>query len=97
MGCPADHRFNVAPILLDNTQKVLNLTVSISALYAFNESENTLSESENENYVISLLKLFVLTLCTSYKVEETKCIILLISSRFRDMIILNVRRDSLWL
>lgn len=71
MGCPADHRFNVAPILLDNTQKVLNLTVSISALYAFNESENTLSESENENYVISLLKLFVLTLCTSYKVEET--------------------------
>ncbi len=71
MGCPADHRFNVAPILLDNTQKVLNLTVSISTLYAFNESENTLSESENENYVISLLKLFVLTLCTSYKVEET--------------------------
>lgn len=71
MGCPADHHFNVAPILLDNTQKVLNLTVSISALYAFNESENTLSESGNENYVISLLKLFVLTLCTSYKVEET--------------------------
>lgn len=41
MGCPADHRFNVAPILLDNTQKVLNLTVSISALYAFNDKIQT--------------------------------------------------------
>ncbi len=70
MGCPADHRFNVSPIVLDNTQRVLNLTASMNSLYEFNEAELSLSDVETEKYVINLLKLFVLTLCTSYKVEE---------------------------
>lgn len=70
LGCPADHQFNVAPILLDNTQRVLNLTVSMSYLYEFNESECPFPDADSEIYLINLLKLFVLTLCTSYKVEE---------------------------
>ena len=71
MGCPADHRFNVAPLLLDNTQRVLNLTVSMSNLYEFNESDISLSDTDAQEYIINLLKLFVLTLCTSYKVEDS--------------------------
>lgn len=70
MGSPADHRFNVAPVVLDNTQRVLNLTVTLSSLLHFNEIESDENESELENQIISLLKLMVLTFCTSYKVQE---------------------------
>ena len=70
MGSPADHRFNVAPVVLDNTQRVLNLTVTLSTLFHFNEMESDENESELENQIISLLKLMVLTFCTSYKVQE---------------------------
>lgn len=70
MGCPADHRFNVAPVLLDNSQKVLNLTVTISSLYDFEKTKDIFSDEEAENYIINLLKLMVLTFCTSYKVQE---------------------------
>lgn len=70
MGSPADHRFNVAPVVLDNTQRVLNLTVTLSTLLHFNEMEFDEKESELENQIFSLLKLMVLTFCTSYKVQE---------------------------
>ena len=70
MGCPADHRFNVAPLILDNSQRVLNLTVSMSNLFAFGEELSAMTEDDAENHVIDLLKLMILTLCTSYKVEE---------------------------
>lgn len=70
MGCPADHRFNVAPVILDNSQRVLNLTVTMSNLLAFNDASGAMAEEDAENYIINLLKLMVLTLCTSYKVEE---------------------------
>ena len=70
MGCPADHRFNVAPVILDNSQKVLNLTVTISSLYAFKEEVHNMSEGEAEKQVIDLLRLMILTFCTSYKVTE---------------------------
>lgn len=70
MGCPADHRFNVAPVILDNSQRVLNLTVSISNLLAFSEESSAMTEENAEKYVINLLKLMILTFCTSYKVEE---------------------------
>ena len=70
MGCPADHRFNVAPVILDNSQKVLNLTVTISSLYAFKEEVHNMSEEEADKHVIDLLRLMILTFCTSYKVTE---------------------------
>ena len=70
MGCPADHRFNVAPIVLDNSQRVLNLTVTMNSLYAFREEVHTMPEEDAENFAIDLLKLMVLTFSTSYKVNE---------------------------
>lgn len=70
MGCPADHRFNVSPIVLDNTQKVLNLTVTLSNIYEFNNLDQTSPAVELELYIITLLKLFILTLGTSYKVKD---------------------------
>lgn len=70
MGCPADHRFNVAPVILDNSQQVLNLTVTKSSLLAFNEETDAMEEKEAEDRVINLLKLMILTIGTSYKVDE---------------------------
>ncbi|MBQ2823747.1 MAG: hypothetical protein IJF18_04135 [Oscillospiraceae bacterium] len=70
MGCPADHRFNVSPIVLDNTQKVLNLTVTLGDLYQFNEKELEWSKKQKDNYLLNILKLMILTFCTSYKVDE---------------------------
>ena len=70
MGCPADHRFNVAPVILDNSQKVLNLTVTIGSLYAFKEEVLNMSEEDAEKHIIDLLKLMILTFCTSYKVSD---------------------------
>ena len=70
MGSPADYRFNVAPVVLDNTQQVLNLTVTLSTLLHFTEIGYDENESEWENQIILLLKLMVLTFCTSYKVQE---------------------------
>jgi hypothetical protein len=70
MGCPADHRFNVAPVILDNSQKVLNLTVTMSSLLAFNEETEAMEEKEEEDHIINLLKLMILTIGTSYKVNE---------------------------
>lgn len=70
MGCPADHKFNVSPIVLDNTQRVLNLTVTLRDLYRFNEIDFSCSEEYIDCYLLTLLKLMILTFCTSYKVEE---------------------------
>lgn len=70
MGCPADYKFNVSPIVLDNTQRVLNLTVTLGDLYRFNEMEFKCSKEEMDCYLLDLLKLMVLTFSTSYKVDE---------------------------
>lgn len=68
MGNPADHRFNVSPILLDNTQKVLNLTVTTNKLYEILALEGY---KPSESDLHSLLKLMILTLATSYRVNES--------------------------
>lgn len=71
MGSPADYKFNVSPFELDNTQKILNLTI------AFFELKTILFEAEDfgvtldNKYITDLLKLFVLTLSTSFKVKST--------------------------
>lgn len=70
MGCPADHRFNVSPIVLDNTQRVLNLTVTLGDLYNFNEGDTKCSKEQMDYYLINLLKLMILTFSTSYKIDE---------------------------
>lgn len=63
-GCPSDIEFNVAPIVLDGTQKIFNLAVSIRNYGSLNEFE--------ENRVHCWLKLLMLMIATSYRVNEDK-------------------------
>ena len=69
MNMPADFRFNVSPIRLDNTQKVLNLTVGIRDFFDVIQDE-TMKEEDKENYIFSMLKLLILAIATSYKVKD---------------------------
>lgn len=72
MGSPAEHKFNVSPVVLDNTQKVFNLTVSIRDLYSIKEKENEVGNNEElEEYTINLLKLLVLAISTSFTVPNS--------------------------
>ncbi len=72
MGSPAEHKFNVSPVVLDNTQKVFNLTVSIRDLYSIKEMENEVGNNkELEEYTINLLKLLVLAISTSFTVPNS--------------------------
>lgn len=61
-GFPSENEFNVSPVLLDGTQKVFNLAVSIRDFHALNEFE--------ENRVHCWLKLYMLTVATSYRIKE---------------------------
>ena len=69
MGSPADHRFNVAPFVLDNTQKILNLTFAMHEIYNILYQAKEGIISLDNKYISDLFKLFILTLSTSYKVE----------------------------
>lgn len=60
---PAEHDFNVSPVLLDGEQKVFNLAISIRDFHKLNEFE--------ENRVHCWLKLYMLTIATSYKIIES--------------------------
>ena len=62
LGRPAEHRFNVAPVVLDGTQIVFNLAVMTRAWYDLNELE--------EEDVHCWLKLLILMIATSYTVKE---------------------------
>lgn len=71
MGCPADHRFNVSPVALDNTQRVLNLSVTLYDLFYLNNNMVFKSSTKEKNgWLLNMLKLILLTFSTSYKVEE---------------------------
>ena len=61
-GFPAENDFNVSPILLDGKQIVFNLAISIRDFHCLNELE--------ENKVHCWLKLYMLTIATSYKINE---------------------------
>ena len=68
MRKPADYRFNVSPVVLDNSQKVLNLIATASWINTL-VSNNYIDLSDSDS-VINMFKLMVLTYCTSYKVKE---------------------------
>lgn len=70
MGCPADHQFNVSPVLLDNSQKVLNLTVTFHDVLELALSENTNNQLELEKALIIQLKLLILSIATSFKITK---------------------------
>lgn len=62
MGCPAEIDFNVSPVLLDGTQKIFNLAISLRDFRCLNEFE--------EERVHCWLKLYLLTIATCYVIKE---------------------------
>lgn len=61
-GFPSEIDFNVSPVLLDGTQKILNLAVSIRDEHALDELD--------EKRVHTWLKLLMLSFATSYRIRE---------------------------
>lgn len=61
-GFPPDNEFNVSPVLLDGTQKILNLAVSIRDVHGLNEFEPC--------RIHCWLKLCMLAIATSYRIKE---------------------------
>ena len=61
-GFPAETDFNVSPVLLDGTQKILNLAVSIRDFHAL--------RGFKEDQVHCWIKLFMLVIATSFRIEE---------------------------
>lgn len=68
MGCPADHKFNVAPVKLDNTQKVFNLCVGIRDLFQFEDADE--SEPDIADDIHNVLRALVMEIATSFIVEQ---------------------------
>lgn len=66
-GNPDDNHFNVSPVLLDCKQKILNLAVSTHNLLYIESLDN----EEREKKVYCWLKLFMLNIATSYRIEES--------------------------
>lgn len=62
LGCPAEHKFNVSPVVLDGSQKIFNLAVMSRNWLKLNELE--------EIDVHCWLKLLILMMATSYTVRE---------------------------
>lgn len=63
-GFPAENVFNISPIVLDGKQKIFNLAVSIRD-YRF-------LEDFDEKRVHCWLKLYMLTIATSYRILESE-------------------------
>ena len=61
MGRPSEHDFNVSPFVLDGSQRIFNLAVMTRHIYRL----------ENDDDVHCWIKLLVLMIATSYKIEET--------------------------
>lgn len=65
MERPEESKFNVSPVLLDNTQRILNLAVSIRDFSRLESFGKTIIEN-----VHCWLKLLILKIATSFRVEE---------------------------
>ena len=63
LGCPADYKLNVAPVVLEGNQKIFNLAVMSRNWWELDELE--------ESKVHCWLKLIILMMATSYTVEES--------------------------
>ena len=61
-GYPPAIEFNVAPVILDGSQKILNLAVSIRDFHCLNDFD--------EARVHCWLKLYMLSIATSYRIKE---------------------------
>ena len=65
-GFPAENEFNVSPVLMDGTQKILNLAVSIRDFHALNDFE--------EGRVYCWLKLYMLTIVSKWRSAEQQAV-----------------------
>ena len=63
LGCPAEYKFNVAPVVLDGKQKIFNLAVMTRQWEK--------KEEVDESKVHCWLKLLILMIATSYVIEES--------------------------
>lgn len=61
-GFPSEENFNVSPVLIDGTQRIFNLAISIGKIDELNEFDS--------ERVHCWLKLLMLMIATSYRVEE---------------------------
>lgn len=68
LGCPADHRFNVSPVVLDNSQKVFNLAIDRQVFYNIVDSERTAEIIEKD--LGSMIKILMFDIATSFVVKE---------------------------
>lgn len=62
LGCPSEHDFNVSPVLLDGTQRILNLAVMTRKQWNTHDC--------NPEYVMCWLMLIMLMMATSYVIDE---------------------------
>lgn len=67
MGKPAEHRFNVSPVLIDRTLKVFDMTVNASYLFDIDGNGKTML---SKKITPGLLKRIVLALCSLFRVKE---------------------------
>jgi len=63
MNRPADHMFNVSPVTLDNTQQILNLAINFRD-FCWSKEYADIDRK-------SIFKLLLLSIATSFKVEES--------------------------
>ena len=61
-GFPPENEFNVSPVIMDGSQNIFNLAVSIRDFHGLNDLE--------EKNVHCCLKLLMLMIATSYRIEE---------------------------
>lgn len=61
-GFPSEIDFNVSPVILDGTQRIFNLAVTIRDFHHLNDFEST--------RVHCWLKLYMLSIATSYRIKE---------------------------
>lgn len=62
LGCLPEYMFNVSPVLLDGTQRILNLAVMTRKQWTLHDCE--------KDYVHCWLKLIILMIATSYVIDE---------------------------
>ena len=67
LGCLPEYKFNVSPVVLDDTQRILNLAVMTRNQIHLDDEDN---KDLKKNRVISWLKLIVLMIATSYVIDE---------------------------
>ena len=62
LGCLPEYMFNVSPVLLDGTQRILNLAVMTRKQWTLHDCD--------KDYVHCWLKLIILMIATSYVIDE---------------------------